>query len=287
MQYIFDFLNRAHSNDKVNDPDSDSDHYPSYPNPNPNPNPPRPHLHSNSLTALSALRRQSHRTHHLDWREGATGGFRESLSFLLPATTPGIPSRKSPRRIPWTQPSSPTQHPLALIRTLQAEARARPVTEALPQLMGAMTFQRKLPFFPLHLLWISMQTAPYEDTFSSSTFVRSQPLQPEDPHGSMSTALSSSSPDVGSSKNSAQTVKVSVTPPYSAKSACGESLPSATPFSQMSSGSILPTGSWREATEDLVIYFESRESTRQEALEEIVASEERYGFCPCLLNKSR
>ena len=162
MQYIFDFLNRAHSNDKVNDPDSDSDHYPSYPNPNPNP--PRPHLHSNSLTALSALRRQSHRTHHLDWREGATGGFRESLSFLLPATTPGIPSRKSPRRIPWTQPSSPTQHPLALIRTLQAEARARPVTEALPQLMGAMTLQRKLPFFPLHLLWVSMQILPYHKT---------------------------------------------------------------------------------------------------------------------------
>ena len=132
---------------------------------------------------------------------------------------------------------------------------------------------------------------------NKSTVVRSQPSHPKDPRGSMSTAASGSRPDVGSSKNSTQTVKAtstrSVTSPYSAKPTYGDgasihqSLRSATPFSQKSIGSVLPPASWSEgAEEDLVTHLGPRERTRQEVLWEIVASEERYGFYCCLFNSS-
>lgn len=122
---------------------------------------------------------------------------------------------------------------------------------------------------------------------NKSTVVRSQLSHSRDPRGSMSTAASGSRPDVGSSKNSTQTVKAtstrSVTSPYSAKPAHGDaasihqSLRSATPFSQKSIGSVLPPASWSEgAEEDLVTHLGPRERTRQEVLWEIVASEERY-----------
>jgi hypothetical protein len=138
-----------------------------------------------------------------------------------------------------------------------------------------------------------------EDASALNTIavVRSQSSHPKDPRGSMSTAASGSRPDVGSNKNSTQTVKDtsmhSVTSPYSAKPAYGNgasihhSLPSATPFSQKSIGSVLPPASWNEgAEEDLVTHLGPRERTRQEVLWEIVASEERYGYHPCLLNRS-
>ena len=131
---------------------------------------------------------------------------------------------------------------------------------------------------------------------NKSTVVRSQPSHPKDPRGSMSTAASGSRPDIGSSKNSTQTVKVtstrSVTSPYSAKppyadgASIHQSLRSATPFSQKSIGSVLPPASWSEgAEEDLVTHLGPRERTRQEVLWEIVASEERYGFHPCSVSR--
>ena len=127
-----------------------------------------------------------------------------------------------------------------------------------------------------------------EDASASnkSTVVRSQPSHPRDTRGSMSTAASASRPDVGSSKNSTQTVKAtstrSVISPHPPKQAYGDSasihqsLRSATPFSQKSIGSVLPPASWSEgAEEDLVTHLGPRERTRQEVLWEIVASEER------------
>jgi hypothetical protein len=132
---------------------------------------------------------------------------------------------------------------------------------------------------------------------NTSTVVRSQPSHPKEPRGSMSTAASGSRPDVDSSKNSTKTVKDtptrSVTSAYSAKPAYGDgasihnSLPSVTPFSQKSIGSVLPPAFWSEgAEEDLVTHLGPRERTRQEVLWEIVASEERYECHPCLLNRS-
>ena len=115
------------------------------------PNCPCLHLHLNNLTAPSALRRQSHGTNH-------------PLNLPSLRSRSGVPSLTLPRKILSTQRSPPTHRPIALIRTLQAESRAGLVTEALPQRMGAMTFQRKLPFCPLHLLWVSMQTVPYHKT---------------------------------------------------------------------------------------------------------------------------
>ena len=107
----------------------------------------------------------------------------------------------------------------------------------------------------------------------------------------MTTTASGSRQEVGLSNNSTQIVKDSVTSPYSAKPAYGDdssihqSLRSATPFSQKSIGSVLPHASWREGVEeDLVTHLEPREQFRQEALWEIVVSEERYGSYRCLLN---
>ena len=123
-------------------------------------------------------------------------------------------------------------------------------------------------------------------TTNKSTVARSPPMHPRDPRGSTSTAASTSRTDVGSSKNSAQTVKATTTravaPPYSAKPSYGDaasihqSLRSSTPFSQKSIGSVIPPASWSEgAEEDLVTHLGPRERTRQEVLWEIVASEER------------
>ncbi|KAI0256763.1 hypothetical protein BJV78DRAFT_1166822 [Lactifluus subvellereus] len=124
-------------------------------------------------------------------------------------------------------------------------------------------------------------------TTNKSTVARSPPMHPRDPRGSTSTAASTSRTDVGSSKNSTQTVKAtttrSVAPPCSAKPSYGDaasihqSLRSGTPFSQKSMSSVIPPASWSEgAEEDLVTHLGPRERTRQEVLWEIVASEERY-----------
>ena len=132
-----------------------------------------------------------------------------------------------------------------------------------------------------------------EDAPTLSTVVHSQPSHPKDRRGSMTTTASGSRSrqEVGLSNNSTQTAKDSVTPPYSAKPAYGDdssihqSLRSATPFSQKSIGSVLPHASWHEGVEeDLVTHLEPREQFRQEALWEIVVSEERYGSYRCLLN---
>jgi hypothetical protein len=132
-----------------------------------------------------------------------------------------------------------------------------------------------------------------EDASASnmSPVVRSQSSHPKD-----STAASGSRPDVGSSENSTQTVKDtssrSVTSPYLAKPAYGDgasihqSLPSATPFSQTSIGSVLPPASSEGAGEDLVTHLGPRERARQGVLSEPVASEERYERHPCLLSRS-
>jgi hypothetical protein len=120
---------------------------------------------------------------------------------------------------------------------------------------------------------------------NKSTIVRSPPTNPREPRGSTSTAASSSRTDIGSSK-STQTVKATTTrsapSPYPTKPGYGDgvsihqSLRSGTPFSQKSTGSVLPPASWSEgAEEDLVTHLGPRERTRQEVLWEIVASEER------------
>jgi hypothetical protein len=130
---------------------------------------------------------------------------------------------------------------------------------------------------------------PFADDASAankSTVVRSPQMHPRDPRGSTSTAASTSRTDVGSSKNSTQTVKATTTrsapSPYPTKPGYGDgasihqSLRSGTPFSQKSTGSVLPPASWSEgAEEDLVTHLGPRERTRQEVLWEIVASEER------------
>ena len=119
---------------------------------------------------------------------------------------------------------------------------------------------------------------------NKSTVVRSPPSH-RDPRGSTSTAASTSRTDVGSSK-STMTVKATTTrsapSPYPTKPGYGDgvsihqSLRSGTPFSQKSTGSVLPPASWSEgAEEDLVTHLGPRERTRQEVLWEIVASEER------------
>ena len=138
---------------------------------------------------------------------------------------------------------------------------------------------------------------PLQDasTSNNSTVVRSQPSRPKDPRGSMSTAASGSRPDVVLSQNSSQTVEATSTSSvmsYSAKSAyedgalIHQSLRSATPFSQKASRGTLFAASWSDVVEaDLLTHLEPREQTRQEVLWEIAASEERYGFYPCLLNK--
>ena len=130
-----------------------------------------------------------------------------------------------------------------------------------------------------------------EDVSTLSTVVRSQPSH--QPRGSMSTAASDSRPDVGSNQNSTQTVETTstrlVTSPNSAKPAYGDGASidrSLRPVIPFSIGSVLPPASWSEGVEeDLLANLGSHERTRQEALWEIAASEERYDFCPCLLNK--
>ena len=98
---------------------------------------------------------------------------------------------------------------------------------------------------------------------------------------------------VRSSQNSTQNVEAtstrSMTSPNSAKPAYGDGASidrSLRPVIPFSIGSVLPPASWSEGVEeDLLANLGSHERTRQEALWEIAASEERYDFCPCLLNK--
>ena len=121
---------------------------------------------------------------------------------------------------------------------------------------------------------------------SKSTVVRSPPMHAREPRGSTSTAASASRTDVGSSKNGITTAKATTTrsgpSPYPTKTGYGDgasihqSFRSGTPFSQKSTGSVIPPASWSEgAEEDLVTHLGPRERTRQEVLWEIVASEER------------
>ena len=121
---------------------------------------------------------------------------------------------------------------------------------------------------------------------SKSTVVRSPPMHSREPRGSTSTAASASRTDVGSSKNGISTAKATTTrsapSPHPSKLGYGDgvsihqSLRSGTPFSQRSTGSVIPPASWSEgAEEDLVTHLGPRERTRQEVLWEIVASEER------------
>ncbi len=134
---------------------------------------------------------------------------------------------------------------------------------------------------------LGIDNSPPDDEFATtkSTVVRSPPLH-RDPRGSTSTAASASRTDVGSSKNGVPPVKATMTrptpSPYSTRPGYGDgvsihqSLRSGTPFSQKSTGSVLPPASWSEgAEEDLVTHLGPRERTRQEVLWEIVASEER------------
>ena len=94
-------------------------------------------------------------------------------------------------------------------------------------------------------------------TSNDSTVIRSQTSRLKDSHGSMSTATFSSCLEARSTINSSWTVETT------------------------------STTFWGEgAEEDLVTCLGSRERTRQEVLWEIVASEERYGFYACLVNKS-
>ena len=125
-----------------------------------------------------------------------------------------------------------------------------------------------------------------EDVSTLSTVVRSQSSHPKD-RGSMYAAAFDYRLNVGSSQNSTQTVEAtstrSVTSPNSAKPAYGGLRP-ATLFFQKSIGSTLPATSWSEGVEgDLEANLGSHERTRQEALWEIAANEERYGFYPCSL----
>ena len=135
---------------------------------------------------------------------------------------------------------------------------------------------------------LGLDSPPGDDASatSKSTVVRSPPLHPREPRGSTSTAASASRTDVGSSKNGFPAVKATMTrptpSPYLTKPGYGDaasihqSLRSGTPFSQKSTGSVLPPASWSEgAEEDLVTHLGPRERTRQEVLWEIVASEER------------
>jgi hypothetical protein len=135
-------------------------------------------------------------------------------------------------------------------------------------------------------LGIDHPSADDASATTKSTVVRSPPLHPRDPRGSTSTAASASRTDVGSSKNGISGVKATTTrpapSPYPTKPGYGDgvsihqSLRSGTPFSQKSTGSVIPPASWSEgAEEDLVTHLGPRERTRQEVLWEIVASEER------------
>ena len=157
---------------------------------------------------------------------------------------------------------------------------------------GANDIQKKVAFIspaptptPSSL---GLDNFPGDDTSaaSKSTVVRSPPIHPREPRGSTSTAASASRTDVGSSKNGITSVKATTTRPtpspylikpgYSDGVSIHQSLRSGTPFSQKSTGSVLPPASWSEgAEEDLVTHLGPRERTRQEVLWEIVASEER------------
>ncbi len=135
---------------------------------------------------------------------------------------------------------------------------------------------------------LGLDNPPRDDASAAtkSTVVRSPPIHPRDPRGSTSTAASASRTDVGSSRNGISAVKVTTTRPtpspylnkpgYGDGASIHQSLRSGTPFSQKSTGSVLPPASWSEgAEEDLVTHLGPRERTRQEVLWEIVASEER------------
>lgn len=126
-------------------------------------------------------------------------------------------------------------------------------------------------------------TTPGVPVNLKSTVSRFQATHGKDPRGSTATAASASKTDVASAKATVTTNKATST--RTAASPYPGSIRSGTPYSSMSNNSsrILAVASWSEAAEDdLVSNLGPRERTRQEVLWEIVASEERCGYCNIL-----
>jgi hypothetical protein len=307
MKALFNRFNRGHSKDKVKDP-RDSDSFP-----------PASSYQKEKLPQLPPLREWPPHPSPLEEPQHSVVGSPTSITSFKPL--PELSSRPLPpiedTLIPFADYDpisiSHPRGPLSdvaeedsvdttiVTRTVSARADQDSAGRSSRKTgNGSFTTTNGSNDVPKKVAFLSPPPTPSglnadrplpEDASASnkSTVVRSQPSHPKDPRGSMSTAASGSRPDIGSSKNSTQTVKVtstrSVTSPSSAKPAYGDgasihqSLRSATPFSQKSIGSVLPPASWSEgAEEDLVTHLGPRERTRQEVLWEIVASEERYGF---------
>ena len=260
MKALFDRYNRAHSNDKVKDPwDPDS-----YPDSDSDWDSPFVEETSPQSSELSLTPSPLEQPHH-----SITAS--TSITWYKPPPEPSLPPIE-----------------VTLVDQDSAGRSSRKIDD------GSITTTNGSNDTPPPSGFNADRPLP-EDTSTSNNgiVVHSQPSDHKDPRGSMFTAASGSRPDVGSSKNSTQTVKALVTSPYSAKPAYGDGvsihqyLRSGTPSSQKSIGSVLPPASWSEAAEeDLVAHIGPRERARQEVLWEIVASEERCGFYLCLFNKT-
>ena len=302
MKALFNRFNRGLSKDKVKDPwdtdpwsdsdsdsDSDSPFAPSYER--------ETSPQSPELPLPPPPLEQPHRSI----------GASTSITWYKPPPEPSLP----PIEVRGPLPDVAEEDSVDTVVTTQAASRridqdsagrsSRRIGDgSITTTNGSNDFPKKVAFLsPPPPLGLNADRPLPQDasTSNNSAVVRLQPSHSKDPRGSMSTAASGSRPDVGSSKNNTQTAEAtstrSVTSPNSAKPAYGDgasihqSLRSGTPFSQKSIGSILSAASWSEgADEDLVTHLGPRERSRQEALWEIVTSEERYGFCPCLLSKS-
>ena len=290
MEALFDQSNRAHSNDKVKDL-WDSDSYPEIPD-----------LDSDSDSPFAPSYQEETSPQSPEFplppppleQPHRSIGASTSITWYEPPPEPSLPDVAEEDSVD----TAVTTHAASCRVDQDSAGRSlrRTGDGSITTTNGSDDIPKKVAFLsPPPPLGLNADPPLPQDasTSNNSAVVRLQPSHPKDPRGSMSTAASGSRPDVGSSKNSTQTVKASVTSPYSAMPAYGDgvsihqSLRSGTPFSQKSIGSVLLPASWSECVEeDLVTRLGPRERTRQEALGEIVASEERYGFCPCLLNKS-
>ena len=290
MEALSDQSNRAHSNDKVKDL-WDSDSYPEIPDLDSDSDSPFAPSYQEETSPQSPefplpppSLEQPHRSI----------GASTSITWYEPPSEPSLPDVAEEDSVD----TAVTTHTASCRVDQDSAGRSlrRIGDGSITTTNGSNDIPKKVAFLsPPPPLGLNADRPLPQDasTSNNSAVVRLQASHPKDPRGSMSTAASGSRPDVGSSKNSTQTVKASVTSPYSGMPAYGDgvsvhqSLRSGTPFSQKSTGSVLPPASWSEGVEeDLVTRLRPRERTRQEALREIVASEERYSFCPCLLNKS-
>ena len=263
MKSLFNRFNRAHSNDKVKDPwdqDSDSD---------------SPFVEETSpqSSELSLPPSPLEQPHH-----SITAS--TSITWYKPPPEPSLPPIE-----------------VTLVDQDSAGRSSRKIGDgSITTTNGSNDIPKKVALLSTPPpSGLSADRLP-EDTSTSNNgiVVHSQPSHHKEPRGSMSTAASGSHPDVSLSTQAVEATSTrSVTSPNSAKPAYGDgasidrSLRFATPFSQKSVGSILPAASWSEGIdEDLVIHLGPHGRIRQEVLWKIAASEERYGFCPCLLNKS-